>query len=114
MVFKTRACVWVNHIRTKLLGQSIQKLVLCVNLPEKVDYNVIYINYEEGCCAYLMMKCPCGCGKDIDLSLIPNLKPKWDIIFHWNGTISLNPSIRRIAGCKSHFYYKRGRVVWCQ
>lgn len=108
-----KVCFLINKIRINLLKNKIPLLIACPELPETAEKNKIYISYEEGEWCYLLMKCPCGCGADIDLSLIKNLKPRWKVKFHLNGTISLLPSIWRKQKCKSHFFYKKGKVFWC-
>lgn len=108
-----KICFFINKIRIKLFKKDIPLLVICSDLPETAEINKIYISYEEGEWCYLMMKCPCGCGADIDLSLIKGLKPRWEVQFHLNGTISISPSIWRKRKCKSHFFYKKGKVLWC-
>lgn len=108
-----KICFLVNRIRTKLFKNNLPLLIACSDLPETAEENKIYIVYADGEWCYLIMKCPCGCGADIDLSLIKGLKPRWEVQFHLNGTISISPSIWRKQKCKSHFFYKRGKVLWC-
>ncbi|WP_382327955.1 DUF6527 family protein [Hydrogenophaga sp. UC242_50] len=56
--------------------------------------------------------CPCGCGDVITLSLIENDNPRWRHAIHPLGSISLWPSVWRTKGCRSHFYIKKGKVLW--
>ncbi|WP_366917114.1 DUF6527 family protein [Pseudomonas rhodesiae] len=58
------------------------------------------------------MKCPCGCGRTIELLVIQEAKPRWDIEVDADGLPSLIPSVWLTSGCKSHFWLKRGRVIW--
>ena len=60
------------------------------------------------------MVCPCGCGELIQLSLLPNDSPSWRL--HWESgkKPSLEPSVWRTTGCSSHFFLRRGRIVWCR
>lgn len=112
-MIKEKVCLWMNKIRVKFLKNNIPLLLICQELPAQAENNRIYILYEDGEFCYLLMKCPCGCGADIDLSLIKGLKPRWEIEFHLNGTISISPSVWRKYKCKSHFYYKKGNLIWC-
>lgn len=113
-MIKKRICCLINWIRVNIFGSEISNVVLCKEFPENIEENCIYITHEEGALCYLMMKCPCGCGADIDLSLLKGLKPRWSVEFNTKGTISITPSIWRKRGCKSHFFYKKGTVIWCK
>jgi hypothetical protein len=59
------------------------------------------------------MRCPCGCGQGIELLLVKEAKPRWDISVDPSELPSLKPSVWLQAGCKSHFWLRRGRVEWC-
>lgn len=113
---KIKICLLVNKIRIKLLKNNLPQLIVCSEIPEIPEIagkGEIYISFDDGQWCYLLMECPCGCGAYIDLSLIKGLKPRWEIQFHLNGTISISPSIWRKYKCKSHFFYKKGKVIWC-
>ncbi len=66
---------------------------------------------EEPWCAAVL--CPCGCRKEIYLSLIPDDRPSWRFTEHEDGTVSLHPSVWRVRGCRSHFVLRRGEIHWC-
>jgi hypothetical protein len=59
------------------------------------------------------MRCPCGCGETIELLLIREAKPRWDLLVDPSGRPSLKPSVWLQTGCRSHFWLRRGRVEWC-
>ncbi len=56
--------------------------------------------------------CPCGCGGSIQLSLIAGDTPSWRVRRHFNGSVTLHPSVWGKTGCRSHFFLRRGRIVW--
>jgi hypothetical protein len=56
--------------------------------------------------------CPCGCNELISLSLVPNDNPRWRYHVSVLDPISLSPSVWRTRGCKSHFFIRKGRVLW--
>lgn len=112
-MIKARICSLINWIRTNIFNSEVSKVVLCKQFPENIEGNCIYITHEDNELCYLVMKCPCGCGTDMDLSLHKGLKPRWSVEFNMNGTISITPSIWRRYGCESHFFYKKGTVIWC-
>jgi hypothetical protein len=60
-----------------------------------------------------VFKCPCGCEDDVQLSLMPEGRPRWHATVHENETVSLWPSVSRTVGCRSHFFVRHGRIDWC-
>lgn len=81
------------------------------DIPEAVEENILYVIGENKSYWCLKMKCPCGCGEEIQLGLLKG-NPKWDFVVHWNGSVSVTPSIWRSKGCLSHFFIRRGKIVW--
>ncbi|WP_245945061.1 DUF6527 family protein [Pelagibacterium lacus] len=59
------------------------------------------------------MKCPCRCGATIEMLIADGARPRWDIVADAKGRPTLQPSVWRNAGCKSHFWVRTGRIVWC-
>ena len=81
------------------------------NVPETVEEWVLYIIGDKESYWCIKLKCPCGCGEEIQLSLLPG-KPIWNFNVHWNGSVTVAPSVWRSKGCLSHFFIVRGKVVW--
>lgn len=79
------------------------------NLPAR-DLVLCQEGDEKWCVG---MRCPCGCGKVIELLLLQNTQPRWDLIIDRQGRPSLFPSVWVQTGCRSHFWIRNGRVVWC-
>jgi hypothetical protein len=78
--------------------------------PEKERDGVIYI--IGGIAPWLLsMHCPCGCGETIQLNLLKEGSPCWNFKVHQK-KITLNPSVWRTIGCKSHFIISKGQVRW--
>ncbi|MGE3988619.1 DUF6527 family protein [Pseudorhodoplanes sp.] len=59
------------------------------------------------------MQCPCGCGMNIELLVIAEAKPRWDVVIDSNQRPTLRPSVWVQRGCRSHFWLRDGRVFWC-
>lgn len=112
-MLRLKVCWCINYVRVKVFKHNIPELIIGNEFPEVIESNSIYLACDEDGYCYLRMKCPCGCRTNINLSLIKGLKPKWSVEPHFNGTISLSPSIWRKKGCGSHFFYKRGKIKWC-
>lgn len=87
------------------------KPVFVTPIPHEIEPGIMYVSEEFGICMFL---CPCGCGEKIPIPFGPD-KPDpehtWD--FTKNGdVITLSPSILMLAGCKSHYFIREGKVVW--
>lgn len=97
-----------------LTGRSPKLHYLQVEeLPDKLSPQKIYLIGENEHLWFAAFICPCGCGETLQMSLIPNQHPKWTVTKHENGTASLHPSVWRQVGCKSHFWLRSGKIVWC-
>lgn len=83
------------------------------DMPDSVDSKIIYIAGEGGHKWFVAMKCPCGCGETIQLSLEQDSSPKWKLSEHSDGTVSLSPSVWRNKRCLAHFWIKHSIVKWC-
>lgn len=82
------------------------------SLPKKLRRRTIYIVQEDGFQEHASMLCPCNCGQVLHMNLIPDERPCWAVSQHRNGSVSLRPSVWRKKGCKSHFWFRRGKVFW--
>jgi len=60
------------------------------------------------------LRCPCGCGQRLEMLLLKDVKPRWDISVNQRGHVSLHPSVWVREGCKSHFWVRAGKIVWCE
>ncbi len=93
------------------------KPVVGENIPIKSDmkYGEIYFSPEYATVGFL---CPCGCGQEVSLptksQLWSDIKnaPIWDCVYE-NGEITLSPSVLNRVGCKSHFFVRKNKVIWC-
>ncbi|WFU29101.1 DUF6527 family protein [Bradyrhizobium sp. CB1717] len=59
------------------------------------------------------LRCPCGCGERLEMMLLEAVKPRWDVMLDDKGRVSLHPSVWLRTGCRSHFWIRNGRIVWC-
>lgn len=71
----------------------------------------LHIVSRDGRKKWMLLRCPCGCGDVITLSLQTVHRPHWSI-HEKNGRPYLFPSVWRDVGCYSHFWIKDGRVFW--
>ena len=63
------------------------------SLPPKMPIRSIVVAIEDEEIWCVGLKCPCGCGYTIEISLFPSVFLK--------------------KGCKSHFWIKNGKILWC-
>lgn len=59
-----------------------------------------------------VMLCPCGCGQTVELPLLPQVKPRWSLEVDAQGLPTLRPSVWLMDGCRSHFFLRKGKVIW--
>lgn len=83
-------------------------------LPDLLEAHLVYVAGEGEHLWFAAMLCPCGCGETLHMSLHREGRPNWRLTKHWDGTVSLLPSVWRRVGCRSHFFLRRGRVEWCR
>ncbi len=81
-------------------------------LTKKLSKKTVYIVEDDGYQEQVAMLCPCGCGRILHMNLLPDERPCWKVTEHKDGTVSLHPSIWRKTDCRSHFWFKNGRVQW--
>jgi hypothetical protein len=84
------------------------------SLPAALRRRTLYIVEEDGFEEQAAMLCPCGCGRVLHLNLLSDERPCWAVIRHKDGTATLHPSVWRKRDCRSHFWFRRGRVQWCR
>lgn len=82
-------------------------------LPKSLKRRTLYIVQEDGFNEQAAMICPCGCKATLQMNLLTDERPCWSVTHHGDGTATLHPSVWRKKDCKSHFWFRRGRVTWC-
>lgn len=81
-------------------------------LPDRLDSDKLYLVGEGDYLWFAAMVCPCGCGQILYMGLMSDQKPRWTATIHNDNSVSLYPSVWRRIGCESHFWLKRGRILW--
>lgn len=96
-------------------GESAHDLTVVVtgHLPRNLAKNKLYIVEEDGFEEQAAMLCPCGCGRVLHMNLLTDERPCWKLTRHADGTSTLHPSVWRQKDCRSHFWFRKGRVIWC-
>lgn len=104
---------WVRRAWDRFGPRRGLKVVDGDSLPTKLPHRDLVLAREGGEDWTVGMRCPCGCGRTIELLLIREAKPRWDLMLDASGRPSLKPSVWLQGGCRSHFWLRRGRVEWC-
>ena len=82
------------------------------DVPDIIEPKTIYIIQNDGYSWQLNMRCPCGCKKTLHMNLMKEYKPYWRFEINKRNRITIYPSIHRIVGCRSHFFIRKGDIVW--
>ena len=82
-------------------------------LPKSLPRRDLVLARDDGDDWSVGMRCPCGCGATIELMVLPEAMPRWDIRTDEAGRPTLHPSVWKQSGCRSHFWIRNGRIHWC-
>ena len=83
-------------------------------LPAELVRRTVYIVREDGFDEQAALLCPCGCGRVLQMNLLPDERPCWRVMRNADGTVTLDPSVWRKKDCGSHFWLHNGRIRWCR
>ena len=97
------------------LGQGTRPYLVerVEEVPELLDHQTLYVVGEGPHQLFVAMICPCGCGETLMMSLLADVSPHWLLALNSDNAPTLEPSVLRKIGCKSHFFLRRGIIVWC-
>jgi hypothetical protein len=82
--------------------------------PEKIPKRNLVLAREGGEDWAVAFRCPCGCGKRLELLLVEEAKPRWSLTIDSRGRPTLHPSVWLKSGCHSHFWVRNGEIFWCK
>jgi hypothetical protein len=102
-----------HRLRRRQLRPQPLVTIHATEVPENLEAGMLYVIGENTYKWYVVFGCPCGCGEKVQLSLLEGDRPRWYLVEHDNGTVSLSPSVWRNRGCRSHFFVRRGHIKWC-
>lgn len=82
------------------------------NSSIKPQKNTITVVRKNSNFSWVKFYCPCGCGREVTLSLNSNIQPYWNIRIK-NDKVTLSPSVY-LTGfqCKSHFFIRNNKIDW--
>jgi len=109
MKFLKNLWSWLFHRHAKLLVRYVED----DTPPDEVQKGEMVVAKEEGVYWAAAFLCPCGCKEQLEVALIPEVRPHWRLFVTKDGKPTLHPSVWRRTGCKSHFWIKNGETIWC-
>ena len=80
---------------------------------EAMEGGVIYVVGGRGYQKWALFRCPQHEEEIIQLSLMPNRRPRWTITADFFERSTLDPSVRQLEGSYAHFWVRRGKVACC-
>ena len=83
-------------------------------VPAGMPWRGIVLVRDAGEDWSVAFRCPCGCGRTIELLVVPEGAPRWDLKIGSLGEPTLHPSVWLKDGCRSHFWLRGGRVHWAE
>jgi hypothetical protein len=88
--------------------------VISSDIPsaESIEEGIMVIVGGANFVKWVYFKCPCGCGDVLLLSLMKSIKPNWKLKADQFTLPTIYPSVWKNDGCKSHFWIRKGRVIW--
>ena len=109
--FLIRLLIWLRIISQPDL---LALIVADHPTPESIKLGYIYIVGGSGYRKWAYFRCPAKTGEIIQLSLMPNHRPKWEIAIDSLNRPTVNPSVRQLEGSYAHFWIKSGCIEWCE
>lgn len=83
-------------------------------VPESIEPGWIYVVGGPGYKKWAYFRCPADTKEIIQLSLMQNRRPRWDVTIDFLNRPTVHPSVRQLDGSYAHFWIKKGCVEWCQ
>lgn len=104
--------VWRAFKERVLPSRRLQQIVGDALPPTLPWRDLVVLNDAEEPWS-VAMNCPCGCGQRVELPVLPEVRPRWTLTVDQRNRPTLHPSVAMRDGCRSHFWIRRGQVIWC-
>ena len=102
--------IWLRIIQ---LPDLTARIVPDHPLPDTLEAGWIYVVGGPGYQKWAYFRCPADNDEIIQLSLMPNHRPRWGVTIDFLQRPSIHPSVRQLDGSYAHFWVRNGRVDWC-
>jgi uncharacterized protein DUF6527 len=81
--------------------------------PDSMKPGWLYVVGSSGYRKWAYFRCPADHDEIIQLSLMPQRRPRWEVSIDRLGRPTIHPSVWQLDGSYAHFWIKQGRVEWC-
>ncbi len=105
--------LWLRRTLAKLSRPRSLVIVEGDSLPAALPRRDIVLARDDDDDWCVGFRCPCGCGQRLELMLLREVKPHWTLNTNSKG-VSLHPSVWLRTGCRSHFWVRDGKILWCE
>jgi len=113
MIVSTKIIRWWRNAWARLGPRRRLRVIHGDSLPTFMPRRDLILARDDGENWCVGMRCPCGCGYVIELLVVAEAKPRWDVTVDTKGGPTLAPSVWLQKGCRSHFWLRDGRIRWC-
>jgi len=114
MTISEKITRWWRDVKDQLGPCRGLRIIEGDSLPSKLPRRDLVLARDDGGEDWCVgVRCPCGCGQVIELLVVTEAKPRWDVSVDAKGRPTLTPSVWLKKGCRSHFWIRGGRVHWC-
>ncbi len=104
------AWIWLGIIpRPELVVRSVG----AHPAPQEMEAGVVYLVGSQGFQKWALFRCPGHEEEIIQLSLMPNRRPRWAVTSDFFERPTIDPSVRQLEGSHAHFWVRDGTVAWC-
>lgn len=105
---------WWRSFTASLAPRRSLKILEGDTLPDKLPRRDLVLMRDDDDDWSVGLRCPCGCGQRLELMVLKDVRPRWDVIFDKQRCPTLHPSVWLRTGCRSHFWVRQGKIVWCE
>jgi Family of unknown function (DUF6527) len=105
---------WWRQLVARFAPRRTLKIVEGDMLPSKLPRRNLVMARDGDEDWSIGMQCPCGCDQRLEMMVLAGVKPRWDVSIDRRGHVTLHPSVWLQEGCKSHFWVRSGKIVWCE
>jgi hypothetical protein len=109
-----RKPLWWRCLKEAVGPSRRLRIVEGDTLPNELPMTDLVLARDEGEDWCVGLRCPCGCGQRLEMMLLKEVRPRWDLSVDSRRRVSLYPSVWLRSGCRSHFWVREGKVIWCE
>jgi hypothetical protein len=102
--------VWLGFIPKPAY---LARLVSTHPTPEDIAPGWVYVVGGTSYQKWAYFRSPTDSGEIIQLSLMPNRRPCWQVNIDWLRRPTIHPSVRQLEDSYPHFWLRKGTIDWC-